>query len=340
MKTKLIYGCFAVFAIGIGIYSCKKNLPEEIASHQPIGLPMQAPLVCNYDVPLVCNNQIPHYSTQQVFDAVYQCLEAQYEQYNDNFEAAHPNLSDDAYDDLVDSLGFDEETTLKNWEVSKGYGSLRTHLNNEEAIWLANGMDPNTDPFDHAVSDLILLTMMNTFGDIRIANDLIHVDPDGTQLIVSNADCAIFDSAKADPNYTNPNLQRLTPAPPDVCERRKNEEGMEDWANNSNRRFKWRIDFDAYIQSSSAKSIMRNFRKKNGNWKKATAHCTVSIDGVIWNSECIQSVAIGIETKTKTRKRVAANRFPLSYGKIKTSEVLGYFRPTNGNIYIDTAIVW
>ncbi len=340
MKTKLIYGCFAVFAMGIGIYSCKKSLPEEIASQQPIGSPMQAPLVCNYDVPLVCNNQIPHYPTQQVFDAVYQCLEAQYEQYNDNFEAAHPNLSDDAYDDLVDSLGFNEEHTLKDWETTKGYTSLRTFLNNEEAIWLANGMDPNSDPFDHAICDLILLTMINANGDIRIVNDLIHFDPDGSQIIVTNADCAAFDSAKADPNYTSPNVQRILVGPPETCERHENEKGAKIWPNNASRMFNWRVDFDAYIQSSQAKSVMRNFRLKNGNWKKAAAHCTVNIDGDMWNSECIQSAAIGFETKTKTRKRITANRFPLSYGKIKTSEVLGYFRPTNGNIYIDTAIVW
>jgi hypothetical protein len=339
MKTKRIYCLAVVFFMAIGLYSCKKNLPAEPEQIQN-GPAMQTVLVCTYDVPLVCNNQIPHYPTTQVFDAVYQCLDAQYEQYNDNFEAAHPNLSDDAYDDLVDSLAFNEEATLKNWEVSKGYTSLRTHLNNEEDIWLANGMDPNTDPFDHAISDLILLTMLNAAGDIRIANDLIHFDPDGTQLIVSNADCAIFDSAKADPNYTNPNVQRITPAPPDVCQRDEKEIGELQWVSNTNRLFKWRVDFESYIQTSRAKSVMRNFRLKNGNWKRAAALCTVSIDGDIWNNECMISIAIGFETKTKKRKRLTAQRFPLSYSKIKTSELLGYFRPINGNTYVDTAIVW
>ncbi|MGL4598024.1 MAG: hypothetical protein ACRCYO_10865 [Bacteroidia bacterium] len=75
MKTKLIYSCFVLFSIGIGTYSCKKSLPDE-TSNVPANGPMQAMLVCNYDVPLVCNNQIPHYPSQQVFDAVYQCLDA------------------------------------------------------------------------------------------------------------------------------------------------------------------------------------------------------------------------------------------------------------------------
>ncbi len=339
MKTNLIYGALAVFAMGVGIYSCKKNLLTEPNQAQTVQA-MQAPVVCTYDVPLVCNNQIPHYSSTQVFDAVYQCLEAQYEQYNDNFEAAHPNLSDDAYDDLVDSLAFNEEATLKNWEVAKGYGSLRTHLNNLEDIWLANGMDPNTDPFDHAVSDLILLTMMNAAGDIRVANDLIHTDPDGTQLIVSNADCAIFDSAKADPNYTNPNLTRIMPAPPDVCQRNEYEKGGQEWANNSNRKFLWRVDFDAYIQNSRAKSVIRNFRLKNGNWKRAAAYCEVQVDGDIWNNECDSTVAVTFDAAIKKRKRVTARRYPLNYSKIKTGELLGYFRAINGNIYVDTAIVW
>ncbi|MGL4597532.1 MAG: hypothetical protein ACRCYO_08395, partial [Bacteroidia bacterium] len=168
----------------------------------------------------------------------------------------------------------------------------------------------------------------------------IHFDPDGSQLMVTNADCAAFDSAKADPNYTSPNVQRILVAPPEICEKNEFESGQVKLLSNTNRKFKWRVDFESYIQSSSAKSVMRNFRLKNGNWKRASANCTVNIDGDMWNSECLIQGAISYETKTKTRKRLTANRYPLSYGKIKTSEVLGYFRPTNDNVYVDTAIVW
>jgi hypothetical protein len=296
---------------------------------------------CNFDIPLVCDENIPHYPTLQIFNDVYLCLESEYEAYNDSFELAHQNLTDDQFDDYADSISFDEEATLNAWESGKGYTSLRTELNAQELIWINSGMNVNSDPYAQEIGDMIFLTMINSNGDVRIGNDLYHFNTDGTHFVVYGADCEVFKDAKNDPNYNHDNLERIIFFPPDTCERHETENGVRDWKSDQNKRFFWQVRFNSYISNSKAEACMRNFRKKNGNWKATKSKTLVHIEGEMWNNECQEKSAFAYKQKIKRRKKVEVRSWPPYFGKIRSKDVLGTFEPINDdNNRIDTSIVW
>lgn len=338
MRSKIAGGIVAAIFILTFIVSCQKDSLKP--SKECESVPLMLGPDCQIDFELVCGTNIPHYATMQDFDEIYSCLDVEYDDYNDQYESQYSNLSDDDYDDQVESDGFNEEQTLDDWEVLRNYNSLRTRLNAEEDLWLAGGMIGD-DPFIHGLCDIILMTMVNSDGDIKIGAALYHFEADGSAIIVANGACSEFAQAKADPDYLSQYVQRVPSwfNPPETCEHHEYDEGTE-YYNAGNKKFIWRVDFDSYIQTSRAKSLIRNFRKKNGNWKRAAVKSYVYVGGRVWNNECVQNSPLSYDDKTKRRKRVGVRTSAFSYANIKSEEIFGTFSIVNENISLNEDINW
>lgn len=335
MKNKYLMICIGAMVAAAFIWGCQKELPKN--SKFPVtAQALEDP--CQIDFELVCGTEIPHYASAQDYEDMYTCLEATYEAHNNTYEAMYSSLSDDDYDNQVDLDAFNEEEPLDDWENIKGFVSLRTRLNQEEVTWLANSM-VGADPFDHALCDIITMTMINTDGDVKIGSDLIHFYADGSTLTIFGGNCEEFALAKASSGYTSANLLRIQWQAPETCESHEYDKDLVVYASGY-KYYKWRVDFDSYIARSRAKSVIRNFKKKNGNWKKFAAKSYVYIGGTIWNNECLMNSALSYDDKTKRRKRVAVRTWAFTFGKIKTGNIRGTFRLIEPNITLNEDIDW
>ncbi|MCF8247925.1 MAG: hypothetical protein K9J37_22280 [Saprospiraceae bacterium] len=88
------------------------------------------------------------------FNKVVICLETRVDNYNDDFEAAHPNTTDEEIEAIIDSLGWNEDQPLLDVEAGLGFMSLRRSIESQMDIWLNNSvLDPSTNPDDHIITD-------------------------------------------------------------------------------------------------------------------------------------------------------------------------------------------
>lgn len=104
-------------------------------------------------------------------------MEGEYESWNDAFESQWGHLNEDAYNAKIEELSFDENKTLRDFEILLRHNSLRTKVYIEEDTWLNNEtLDLATDPENKtAFEDDFLRTVLNNQGEIRI-KDSIYIE--------------------------------------------------------------------------------------------------------------------------------------------------------------------
>ncbi len=93
-------------------------------------------------------NNILRFNSSDDVNTVLDQLDADYENYNDNYENQYPNLTEDQLDDMDAQTGFDEFQTFRNFEnLFSGFSSKRAEVENTETDWLNNNFE-STDPDD------------------------------------------------------------------------------------------------------------------------------------------------------------------------------------------------
>jgi hypothetical protein len=322
------------FSILLLLMSCSKR--NELLNNEPKNTLRQT---CTVEAqPYSCGSYtMLHFTSEAVYDAAYTCLEQEYENYNDAFSNQYAQLNDDDYNDLIDSLGFEEEQTLIDFEVLKNHSSLRNKLHIDEAIWLAAGADTLTYPAGHAVNDVIEQALLSKDGNVRIGNYLIHYAFDGSVIIAANLDCSAFEQAINDPSFTSPNITRIENSDPD-CVFKEAKWGFKSY-DNSNKRYYWEVRFRNGTSKAYATSVIKNFRKKNGTWKKGAARLYVKVAGQAHSITCDTFSAFSYDEKDKRRRNLNAKRKILYNVKVKRNDVVGFYN-ANGNNLSYANLTW
>jgi len=114
-------------------------------------------------------NGVPVYLNAYHFRKVALVLNQRYDLHNSQFEAEHQNLSDESYNNLIQSIEFDEEKPLSDFENSKNFVSQRRYVADIMSAWLDNPLE-ETDPQKGKVDNVVLASMINPMDIFVIDN--------------------------------------------------------------------------------------------------------------------------------------------------------------------------
>lgn len=263
---------------------------------------------CVFNV-TVCNGTFI-FANQAEYDVVYNCLEQDYEQHNDDFEALYANLNDDDFNDMADQTGFDEDQTLINFELSHSFVSYRDKLRKLEDLWLNNTtLNPATDPdlidyYDDAVAN----ALASDAGKVMIGTDLYVIDTQGEMWVLPNATCNDIPGLSNDPAVlaNTPNVKTIHgPTPNTDCKNNEKNIEYKDY-DNGNKKIKCKAKFQASSwggNGTNVKAKMVSHKKKaNGKWKLYKTNLYVHLFGN-WTQDCSLHVNYDWD-KSKRRNRL------------------------------------
>lgn len=261
---------------------------------------------CYEGVRIVCDH-ILKFTDMQQFQDVYNCLDQANETWNDNFEAAHSSLSDDDYNAYCDSVGFEEDQPLIDFESALNFYSYRKYMSGLEDTWLANGADSASDPENGDVLEDDILATMFSYDKAVMINDTIYwIDNDGTMYLVTNGDCALLAQLQADPVVVSAhNPKRITIFPTKTTNSEcRHWDGKGDWNYYASaKKYKWKTSFRYYPWGTSIKGKVKSYKKKNGNWKKWKTDLEVNPYGTHYDYNCAESASYNVD-KQKRRKKL------------------------------------
>jgi len=127
-------------------------------------------------------NGILRFNSASDVNTVLNQLDADYDTYNDNYDAQYPNYTA-AQLDYVDSINnFDEFKKYKDFEnLFTGYSSMRKQIEITENAFLANNGGTDPDDIDNSFDDAEN-TIFNTNYSFKIGQDVYQLRSDGTYL--------------------------------------------------------------------------------------------------------------------------------------------------------------
>ena len=330
MKKIIIFTGILLFTA----LSCRKEV-QPITPNRSSASIMRT--TCYDGITRDCNGEILTFTDEAQFMEVYECLERQYEMWNDAFEQQYATLNDDDFNALADSLGFDEDSTLIAFEQRfPGFVSQRSKLRMQEAAWLNNTvLNPATNPFNNDyLNDIIMQTIFNQYQEVRIGNTIVHISElDGTVFTLPAGYCDVLSNLRSDPSsgLNNPivNVQS-SDSLSNECRVGIKEQDEEMLTNNH--KFFWKLTFWKYsIIGTSIKGNVKYYKQRNnGTWKKTRRYLAVDVYGTWWNNGCDDSASYA--KRQMTLKRRSQRDVNLFEGARRLKTKNGYAK---GSIYLD-----
>ncbi len=128
-------------------------------------------------------NNILLFPSFEKYQEIIDKLDSLIDEHNDAFEAkADPNLSDEDYEQLALSSGFEEDQPLLDFEKSLNFSSLRKKILEDELNWLSSQTDTiwnaDEDPDNHHIFDDTERSLLNIGSEFIVGtsreNYVIH----------------------------------------------------------------------------------------------------------------------------------------------------------------------
>lgn len=361
-KLPFLRQLFVGLLASVALVGCQKDEPSP---QQTADLPAdirerRSELDFNFDPDVeTCVGEIPiwngmlHFEDTTEYLATLACLDAAYEQYNDDYETA---IGADAYtveqlDSLDDIYAFDEDQALIAFENSfSGYSSLRKLIYDEVTFWLEDAADgdlnlANDPDDDHYISDFVERTLINAEGLVRIGSSVIWIQESGMIYEVTDADMTTVEEllTGADPEeYDNVIVHDETESAGKTngtCEKRAKNK-TEAIAGDRKFTMKGALRYNWFTGTKYLAKI-RSFKKKNGNWKRKRADLSAQAGGTLWaassSGTCQTPISVSSLPKAAKRKKVkSSGRLNLQSGpaRIKQGEMVAAFSANGRTIQI------
>lgn len=237
-------------------------------------------------------------------------LEYKYEQYDDAFLAQNPGLTDDQYDALEESIGYNDDLPYIDFENQYGLSSKRAQISGAEDNWLEiNGDDTTQDPDSGFVPDDEFRTIVNRYGELRVGSTYYVFNDDGTYYEGGaqfySEIVALRTIKQNDPlplHIIKHENSTVLAIPPPNCKSGKKSGGYQ---RNGNWRFKhvtsiWNFPWGGRIIGKT-KSHKKN---SNGKWKKRRTTIGVQVMGDIVNANCEGAAYLEGPYKEKKRRKL------------------------------------
>ena len=103
------------------------------------------------------------------FKRVMECLVQKVDDHGDAFDTQTDGMTDEDAEVYAQSVNFDEDQPLINFENHLGFYSLRTKIEADLVQWLNHPvLDETTDPDNHVVIDDVLRALLNPAGEVKV----------------------------------------------------------------------------------------------------------------------------------------------------------------------------
>lgn len=287
-----------------------------------------------------CSNSFLVFPNLAEFKNTYDCLNTAYEKWNDDFETAHGALSDSAYNALADSLNFNEDQPLIDFENFYHFTSTRKYTDSLEQIWLDNNpLNPATDPDNNTVTDdVIMSTLLNQYGEVQIGDTLYkYLNPGMIIQLIAPINCDTLDAIRKDPDYAKHYKKAIVTVTfgnpdEDTCSAWKKTKDYADYK--PGYKYRWAISIRNYLINVTVASRITSFKQKaNGHWKKYKLSIYTSAnEPTLRYNDCSEFTSVFASKGFKNRKTVYASWLfwdPHLY-RTQKDETFGFYSITNG----------
>lgn len=279
----IIVGCF--------LAACSKEMLDEQHLNGPSSGFNNVKLVTLTDGKSSSTTML-EFTSFEHYENTIALLDTLIEHHEDEFLATWGHLDEDALNAKEDELGFVYYQPLINFENAYNItSSMRQSFERAEDIWLNNEeLDAETDPSWEYCFDLAEMTLLNTYGEVKIGDVLLKLSDRGyvridsldvtTLIRIRNGDL----SAYLEPTVTT-NI--------DLDDGMKNNSDCKSWkgANywhyyQTNRRVKMHVHFHNYPWKAVSKAKLTSYRKSGGNWKKHRMMLGVANQSIFYDTNC------------------------------------------------------
>lgn len=242
------------------------------------------------------------FASFEEYQETISALEQQMEAYDDAFLTAHNTLTVEQLDNLEDSIGYNPQQPLIDFENSVGFSnSLRKKYNQLENIWLDNEeLDPETDPDNTILFDEIEQTLWNEHQEIMI---------EGKVFVLGKS----LDAFQINANYAS-NLELINMGEdisdnPDIiitekggaCTTWRSNKDFENYAANKRIKRVITIRSVSWLCMTSAKTV--SYKKKGSKWKIKRTSIGAGLQIYLKGSNCDNTIRQGYKYKSVKNKR-------------------------------------
>jgi hypothetical protein len=325
------------------ISGCKKHQPTQISSEQ------NHENIYARSGSITVFHDMLSFPSMEVFQETAAELDNSIAEANEAFLEMYPNLPSNVIDSIADSIGFNEDQPLINFENSYSYTSLRQSIAEAEEAWLeTDGENLELDPDNHFVVDETERTLLNHKAEVMI-DGIIYIMLETGWVEIYNQDLTIVEQIEnstidiyADPTpldlekWRNVNFAKTTQGSTTECDAKANIRDIQYKPNNENdKRIKCILSVWNNPWDHRAVAKVKSYKKKNGKWKKYNEGIWVRVVGeVVTNNETCEHVNVDIASdsytpsiKTKNAKKLKAKApINISYkAYVEKNKILGQF---------------
>jgi hypothetical protein len=209
--------------------------------------------------------------------------------YIKSFNEKYPGLNDVEYNNLIESLGFDEEYILNSFESTYGFNSsMRKHYNNLVIKWLDNdSLIQDNDPIYKYPFSSIEMTLLNEYGEVKIGEGIFKILDNGYIYITdgdyetlskfNQGDNSVLTQSNVTSNFNDifTCLIIASETPP-----YKSFDG--------NKKARMHEHFHTYVLDVVSNTNLTIYRKNdsNGHWKKWSMPMTVGNTTYFFDNDC------------------------------------------------------
>lgn len=265
-----------------------------------------------------------------------EALSDAYEEQEDSFMSEYDNLSDSLLNELEDSIGYNDQAPLEDFENQfGGFSSLRNKIIMEEENWLANNdeLDIEDDPDSHYIVDEYIRTIVNEEGQFGVGDTVIELKPnywvkfygpglDTVMIGIDEVNNGGFDLDTLTEAVATYNIQ-ATGTPLSIAKVSSHGTGssgsgsgsgsgsscspetlkrLDNFAVNGNRRIKWVVATNNYFWNGNAVAKTKNYKKKKrGGWKKYRTSTSTRVYGEMTDEQC-NTYEFDVEKGPKKRR--------------------------------------
>lgn len=195
--TGNLLGCLVLFAL-LAISSCKKE-KTLLTEKSTVLSGMRVISECYSGIDVVCNDVL-RFATVAEYESTIDCIEESYDTWNDNFETQNTYTNDVQWNNLIDSLNFDEEQPYKAFSSYLQFFSYYNYIDSLEKVWVdVYNCDSIHDPdLIDIVGDDAEASVLNRNLEVMVGDTIYKFYGDGVIIKIYGADCDALNAIRQD----------------------------------------------------------------------------------------------------------------------------------------------
>lgn len=270
------------------------------------------------------------FASSDAMNTTLNSLETECNTYDADFLDEHPGYSIDSLNDLQDSINYNIDQPLIDFENQfTGFSSLRKKIAGDISTWLENdGVNMSAYPDNHFITEEGIRTLVNEKGEFKIV-DTIYILHDSGWVEVYNADMAVVHDiengtidANATPTETTLSIWKNAVLFRPNCDNArsgKRDDGDE-YNGSTDRRIYWKLVAENVFIWHRVVGKVQGYHKKRGKWRSYRSDLWVKVEGTVYSKKDCTSTPFDMASD-------ASFPSPVTHSKVREKAVAPFGVP-------------